>query len=74
MISTSTSPARGPSRSTSCISSGLFGAVAMAALVFIDPVSAHPEEGLSLAKARLEGRTRDTPLRRRFDKLSGSSG
>src|SRR3954454_2183613 len=35
MISTSTSPALGPSRSTSWISSGRLGAIAMAALVFI---------------------------------------
>src|SRR5687767_8917046 len=35
MISTSTSPARGPSRSTSWISSGWFGATAIAARVFM---------------------------------------
>src|SRR5689334_6414041 len=35
MISTSTSPARGPSRSTSWTSSGRLGATAIAALVFI---------------------------------------
>src|SRR5918993_3406940 len=39
MISTSTSPALGPSRSSSTISSGCLGAKATAALVFIeDPV------------------------------------
>ncbi len=36
------------------------------------PPPAHPEEGLSLAKARLEGRL--DPSRRHFDKLNGSSG
>src|SRR5205085_8359297 len=45
ITSTSTSPARGPSRSTSWISSGLLGATAIAALVFILSLLAPPRCG-----------------------------
>src|SRR3954447_14559790 len=52
MISTSTSPVLGPSRSTSWISSGWLGATAMAALVFIVPPALGARDAGPLPRGR----------------------